>query len=363
MGFYLRKSLSFGPLRINLSKSGVGYSVGARGLRVGSGPRGSYVHMGRHGLYYRASLGTPSRASRSRAPSNQPTPAIADSSALGMVPIESADVLQMHDASSVDVLAQLNASTGGMRWTRLAFALGIGAFLLARTSGSSVAPPVIAVATLIAVIVAHLRDSRPRMELTYDLDPAAASAWDELRAAFDNLQRVALIRNIAAEQRGDVDAKRNAGAGTLVSSTDIRCTVGMLPRVKSNVEVPVLPAGRETLYFFPDRLIVTAAGQYGAVPYDILRAEASTTRVIEGSARPSDAEQVDTTWRFVNKSGGPDRRYRDNPQLPIYEYGVLDLESPSGLRERFHVSRAESAGAVAAAITAYANHHARRGAS
>lgn len=35
MGFYYRKSVSLGPFRVNLSKSGVGYSVGTRGFRTG----------------------------------------------------------------------------------------------------------------------------------------------------------------------------------------------------------------------------------------------------------------------------------------------------------------------------------------
>lgn len=34
MGFRFRKSISLGPVRINLSKSGVGYSIGGKGLRV-----------------------------------------------------------------------------------------------------------------------------------------------------------------------------------------------------------------------------------------------------------------------------------------------------------------------------------------
>lgn len=33
MGFNFRKSIKVGPARVNLSKSGVGYSVGAGGLR------------------------------------------------------------------------------------------------------------------------------------------------------------------------------------------------------------------------------------------------------------------------------------------------------------------------------------------
>lgn len=56
MGFYLKKSFSLGPLRINLSKSGVGLSLGIKGLRIGTGPNGNYVHAGRKGIYYKKSL-------------------------------------------------------------------------------------------------------------------------------------------------------------------------------------------------------------------------------------------------------------------------------------------------------------------
>ncbi|MFQ2071491.1 DUF4236 domain-containing protein [Aeromonas veronii] len=56
MGLYLRKSVSVGPFRFNLSKSGVGVSAGVKGLRIGTGPRGNYVHIGMGGLYYRKSL-------------------------------------------------------------------------------------------------------------------------------------------------------------------------------------------------------------------------------------------------------------------------------------------------------------------
>ena len=40
MGFYYRKSVKVGPFRINLSNSGVGYSVGGRGFRTGVSSRG-----------------------------------------------------------------------------------------------------------------------------------------------------------------------------------------------------------------------------------------------------------------------------------------------------------------------------------
>lgn len=56
MTTYLRKSFTFGPFRINLSKSGLGISFGITGFRVGTGPRGPYIHAGRGGLYFKKSL-------------------------------------------------------------------------------------------------------------------------------------------------------------------------------------------------------------------------------------------------------------------------------------------------------------------
>lgn len=57
MGFYVRKSIKAGPFRYNLSKSGVGVSVGVPGFRVSTGPRGNYIRAGKGGVYYRATLG------------------------------------------------------------------------------------------------------------------------------------------------------------------------------------------------------------------------------------------------------------------------------------------------------------------
>jgi len=40
MGWSYRKSVNFGPFRVNVSKSGIGYSVGGRGFRSGVSSRG-----------------------------------------------------------------------------------------------------------------------------------------------------------------------------------------------------------------------------------------------------------------------------------------------------------------------------------
>jgi len=59
MGFHLRKSFKCGPVRFNLSNSGVGFSTGVKGLRVGIDGKGrSYIGGGKGILRYRKTFGS-----------------------------------------------------------------------------------------------------------------------------------------------------------------------------------------------------------------------------------------------------------------------------------------------------------------
>jgi len=65
------------------------------------------------------------------------------------------------------------------------------------------------------------------------------------------------------------------------------------------------------------------------------------TRFIEDGTVPSDAQIVGQAWAKSNKDGTPDRRFRDNYQIPVVLYGSLKFMSPTGLQEEFQVSNAE----------------------
>ena len=55
MGFFFRRSIRFGPFRINFSKSGIGASVGVRGFRTGvssTGRRTTRVSIPGTGIGY-----------------------------------------------------------------------------------------------------------------------------------------------------------------------------------------------------------------------------------------------------------------------------------------------------------------------
>ncbi len=59
MGFYLKKSINLGPLKLNLSNSGIGISTGTKGLRTGVDSKGRmYVSGGKGVLRYKKYLST-----------------------------------------------------------------------------------------------------------------------------------------------------------------------------------------------------------------------------------------------------------------------------------------------------------------
>jgi hypothetical protein len=77
MGWGFRRSLKLGPLKLNFSKSGVGYSVGVRGLRVGKDAKGrSYTaaSIPGTGLYSRTYAGKGTAAGADAAPGSGTPP-------------------------------------------------------------------------------------------------------------------------------------------------------------------------------------------------------------------------------------------------------------------------------------------------
>jgi hypothetical protein len=345
MGLYLRKSIKLGPLRFNLSGSGVGVSGGIKGFRVGSGPRGNYVHIGRHGLYYRAAL--PSPASRSTAAAPAPivprTPP-AEGTASEMHEIESGSVEAMVNSSSAELLEEIRTRRKRIRLSPIAITIGT---ILCFAGVRYVEPAWIPIAVLGGLTAAsslwlQRRDElRKTVVLMYDLDADAARSWEAFQNGFRWLATAQRVWHLRAKGATS-DWKRSAGANVLIQRSAIRPAASDPPGIKTNIAIPAIPVGNQVIYFFPDRLLVFDRGKVGSLGYDELRLTAATSRFVEEEAVPSDAPVVGSTWRFVNKSGGPDRRFNNNRQMPILNYGELYLESVSGLNEALQVSNPEA---------------------
>jgi hypothetical protein len=335
----LRKSLNVGPFRFNLSGSGVGVSTGIKGFRIGTGPRGNYIHVGSGGLYFRSTLPSPTK--RNIHPSSsQLVPVISSD---GLEEIESGSTLQMVDSSSTELLAEINAKSKRMRLWPMAVVLTIVLLALLTVIGAPIWAFCITVPLLCALVyAAALWDSlKKTVVLFYDLEPGFQQVYERVVAAFDFVSHSRGIWHIEAEGavRGSYERKTHAGATSLVRRRSIQLKHSPPPYFKTNLSIPMIPAGRQTMYFFPDRLLVYSSEGVGAVPYDSLNIGIVQEQFIESDGVPSDARIVDQTWRYVNKSGGPDRRFNDNRELPIALYDAAQFTSPSGLREFFQVSR------------------------
>ncbi len=95
LGFYIRTGFNFGPIRLNLSRSGLGASIGVKGARIGMGPRGTYVHLGRGGLYYRQTIAPPGEQPFQNPPATtDELPEISSSAAQNIVDSSADQLLQ-----------------------------------------------------------------------------------------------------------------------------------------------------------------------------------------------------------------------------------------------------------------------------
>jgi hypothetical protein len=375
MGFYFRKAFSFGPLRLNLSKSGAGVSVGVKGARIGVTPGGrAYVHAGRGGFYFRQQIGSvglsapPTLPAAPRSPAHLPSPQPSrpspSSTTAGPVErIESADTTQLRDASQAELVAELQRVRRRIPRT----ALVAGGFILAVAGGAwlgasdtirlpvpgwVLAALVLAGGTVAASLKARRSDTSYGVaRLTFNLDVEASKRIEALNAALRDLAACRRLWSIDT-RRHTGDWKRNAGAQNLVTRNSITPSERPPRGVESNLPILRLPAGHQTLYFFPNALMVYDRRGIGVVPYGRILAEASTVRFTEGERLAGDCRVVGKTWQYVNKNGGPDRRFNHNRELPIVEYGGLSLKSDSGLNELFHASRSVAVEGVVRAIEA-----------
>src|SRR5205085_12261094 len=119
----------------------------------------------------------------------------------------------------------------------------------------------------------------------------------------------------------------NAGASHLINRVGASFSTANPKILVANITVPSVKSGSTTLYFLPDRILVRTGRKWSDVGYEHLRVDVHHQRFIEESSTPRDGTQVGTTWKFVNKGGGPDRRFKDNRQLPVMLYGRVTLAS------------------------------------
>ena len=324
MGFYFRKSVNLGGLRFNFSKSGVGVSTGVKGFRIGSGPRGNYIQMGRNGVYYKKTWGN----SKSRANEHNNTQNIKKYNQNNYTPKSENEDLDEYtteeicDSSSIELVEEIknNYSKITLKWFSLLFVFNIYLFILS------------------FIIFAYLDYKRKNTIIFYDIDEETEARLQQFYDAFDEITKCKRKWYILSKNY-NFDSKYNAGASSLVNRKDIIIANKVPKYIKTNVKIPCIPVGKQKLYFFPDKILIIEGKKVGALSYKNLGISVTNGNFIETEMKPWDGTVVDYTYKYVNKSGGPDRRFANNPRYPIMSYSYINFYGDNVFNECIMLSK------------------------
>lgn len=325
MGFRYRKSINLGGgFRINLSKSGVGYSWGVKGYRVTKTARGT---IRKTASIPGTGISFVEESGRNGAKSNKE---VSPASVKHMPAINNHyDTRNIENIVTTDMVSEgleemLALARKSLKLNRVAnigfwvtFILGIGyPFLL-----------LLALAFLILKILVYTKGT---IELEYSIEPDQQSIVNERMNQIIKIAECHKVWRIIQTSKV-IDKKYAAGANETVNRTACKTTTKATFPFKTNLKVASFKSGRESLLFLPDKLIIIQASKIGALNYEDFTSTSHTTRFIESGVVPRDSQVVGQTWKYVNKSGGPDKRFKDNRQLPVCLYGILELKSTTGL--------------------------------
>ena len=120
--------------------------------------------------------------------------------------------------------------------------------------------------------------------------------------------------NAGASQNVDLDY-----ADVKVIQPNGRSGVG----VKVNVRSILIDTNVYKVLFTPSDIIIKNGKTKLKYRYEDINVYPTTTRFVERGRPAKDAVFVENTWQYVNCDGTPDRRFRDNYQVPVYLYGEL----------------------------------------
>ena len=326
MGFRFRKSIKIGGgFRINLSKSGIGYSWGIKGLRLTKTAKG-----------------------KNRATASIYGTGISFSTETGKKqvnfhsPAESSSQTNDVDYSNYDKIENINTrfSKDLLPKEYKAFLSSINKHrifdftLLAIAIAFLIIPP----AEIICLILFIISRLCFRINLCYDFDDECAEKYNSYLNQWKNISKSRFIWNVT-QTANVLNSKKLGNSNSAVNRKKTWISFRSPWWIKANVKFPVLNLINQRIILLPDKILVIKIGT-GASPIQ----KANFDIYAIGYMEPeklflNDAELIKKQWVYTNKNGEPDKRFKNNIQLPVYKYGMIKASSESGLNFELMISK------------------------
>ena len=332
MGFRYRKSINLGGgFRINLSKSGVGYSWGVKGFRVtktASGRTRKTYSIPGTGISWVDESGNGRRRTNQGQSNNPPVTQSQDV----MVDIDSAEINNFQAAEYSTIIEQITKTIKLNRMFNIFLWCTLAAFAF----------PVFFILTVAGISGKIFLKAKGIVDLEYEMDAESEEHYNNRTSTWMSLNQCHKMWQIT-QQATVSNRKVNAGAGRNINRNSLKFTNKLPYYIKTNVTCVVIPLKKEKLIMLPDKMLVIRKNNVGVVSYENLHINVNGTRFIESEGVPRDSQILSYTWQYVNKNGSPDRRYSNNRQLPICLYAAILITSAEGLNVEIQCSNASIA--------------------
>lgn len=179
-------------------------------------------------------------------------------------------------------------------------------------------------AALLYSLYLYFFRNTPHIEIEYELDEKTSKHFANLVEKFNTVNSASKIWEITGGE--DVkDTKYSGGANRSVDRHNAESGYSLPYFVSAeNLQVPSFQLHSGKLYFLPDRILLDASG-ISEFQYSDLTLSLSQSRFHESESLPKDAKVIGKTWKYVNKKGGPDKRFNDNKEIPVCQYERLHI--------------------------------------
>jgi hypothetical protein len=96
------------------------------------------------------------------------------------------------------------------------------------------------------------------------------------------------------------------------------------------------------LLLYPGFIVMVGEkNNFALIDFREIKIEHHAQSFIETNVVPKDSKVIYYTWKFVNKNGTRDKRYKNNFQIPIVFYYEITIKSNKGLCGSYQFSNAE----------------------
>jgi hypothetical protein len=114
------------------------------------------------------------------------------------------------------------------------------------------------------------------------------------------------------------------------------------------------------IYLFPGFILYRAAREaFSLIEYHDVTGTVMMVSFQEEEGVPGDSIVIGQTWAKANKDGSRDRRFAQNHQIPIAQYGAVALKSENGLWEEFQFSNLQKLMNFTSALNTFTTSFAR----